>query len=44
MPKKFDRLEKRIEKEYIKKGKSRKKARSIGFATAGIILRKRKKK
>ena len=44
MPKKFHRLEKKIEKEYIKKGYGKKKAKKIGFATAGKIARKRKKK
>ena len=44
MPKKFDKLERKVEKEYIKKGYSRKRARSIGFATAYKIARKKKGK
>jgi hypothetical protein len=43
MPKKFDKLERKIQKEYIKKGYSLKKAKSIGFATAGKIARIKKK-
>ena len=43
MGKKFDKLEKKIEKEYKKKGFSSKKAKSIGFATAGKIARKKGK-
>ena len=44
MPKKFDKLEKKIEKEYKKKGYPAKKAKSIGYATAGKIAGKKKKK
>lgn len=44
MPKRFDRLEKKIEREYRKKGKSAREAKRIGFATAGIIARKKKRK
>ena len=44
MPKKFDKLERKIEKEYLKKGYRRKQAKKIGYATAGKIARKRKKK
>ena len=43
MGKKFDKLEKKIENEYKKKGFSAKKAKSIGFATAGKIARKKGK-
>ena len=43
MPKKFDKLEKKIEKEYIKKGYGKKRAKKIGFATAGKIARKKGK-
>ena len=43
MGKKFDKLEKKIEKEYKKKGFSAKKAKSIGFATAGKIAKKKGK-
>ena len=44
MGKKFNKLEKKIEKEYTKKGYSKKRAKSIGYATAGIIVRKKKTK
>ena len=43
MPKKFDKLERKIEKEYIKKGYSKKRARKIGYATAGKIARRKGK-
>ena len=43
MPKKFDKLEKHIEREYEKKGYSRKRARNIGFSTAAKIARLKKK-
>ncbi len=43
MPKKFDKLERKVEKEYIKKGYSRKRAKRIGFATAGKIARRKGK-
>lgn len=44
MPKKFDKLEKKIEREYKKKGYPAKKAKAIGYATAGKITRKKKKR
>lgn len=37
MGKKFDRLERHIQREYEKKGYSTKEAKHIGFATAGKI-------
>ena len=43
MGKKFNKLEKKIEKEYKKKGYSKKRAKKIGYATAGKIARKKKK-
>ena len=43
MTKKFDKLEKKIENEYKKKGFSSKRAKSIGFATAGKIAKKKGK-
>lgn len=43
MGKRFERLEKRIEREYREKGYSKERAESIGYATAGKIFRKRKK-
>ena len=42
MSKKFDKLEKEIEREYKKKGYSVKKARYIARATAGRIARRKK--
>ena len=42
MGKKFDRLEKKIEREYKKKGYSLKESKHIGFATAGKIFREKK--
>ena len=44
MGKKFNKLEKKIEKEYKKKGYSKKRAKSIGYATAGKIARKKRGK
>ena len=43
MPKKFNKLERKIEKEYIKKGYGKKRAKKIGVATAGKIARKKGK-
>ena len=43
MPKKFDKLERHIEREYEKKGYSHEEARRIGFATAGKIAHLKKK-
>ena len=43
MPKKFDKLEKHIEREYEKKGYSVKEAKHIGFATAGKIAHLKRK-
>ena len=42
MGKRFEKLEKHIEKEYKKKGYSSEEARRIGFATAGKIARIKK--
>ena len=42
MPKKFDKLEKTIEKEYRHKGFSLKESKHIGYATAGKIYRMKK--
>jgi hypothetical protein len=42
MGKKFERLEHKIEQEYRKKGYSKKRARSIGYATASKIYRAKK--
>ena len=42
MPKKFDRLEKKIEHFYEKKGYGHKRAKAIGYATAGNIYRNSK--
>jgi len=39
--KKFDRLSKRVEHEYEKKGYSKKRSKEIGEATAGKIFWKR---
>lgn len=39
MGKKFDSLEKKIEREYRKKHYSVKEAKHIGYATAGKIYR-----
>ena len=44
MEKKFKKLEKKIEKEYTKKGYSKKRAKKIGYATAGKIARRKKSK
>lgn len=44
MPKKFDKLEKHIENEYIKKGKSHLEAQRIGYATAGKVFREKQAK
>ena len=44
MPKKTGKLEKKIEKEYKKKGYSKKRAKKIGFATAEKITRRKKSK
>lgn len=41
---KFKKLEKKIEREYEKKGVSKKKAERIGKATAGKIYWAKKKK
>lgn len=43
MPKKFENLAHKIEREYEKKGMSHKKALGIGYATAGKIFREKKK-
>ena len=42
MPKKRDQLAKKIEHEYEKKGFGKKRAKSIGFATANKIFKKKK--
>lgn len=42
MGKKFDKLEKHIERSYEAKGYSHKEAKRIGFATAGKIYREKK--
>ena len=42
MGKKFDKLEKRIEREYKKKGYSPEESKHIGYATAGKIARMKK--
>ena len=42
MGKKFEKLEKRIEKEYRNKGYSIKESKHIGYATAGKIYREKK--
>lgn len=42
--KKFNRLEKKIEKEYEKEGYSKKKSEYIGRATAGKVAREKRKK
>ena len=42
MPKKFDKLEKKIEHEYEIKGYSHKDAKHIGYATASKIYRYKK--
>ena len=39
MGKKFEKLEKHIEREYTAKGYSHKEAKRIGYATAGKIAR-----
>ena len=44
MPKAFDKLEKHIENEYLKKGKSHLEAKEIGYATAGKVFREQKTK
>ena len=44
MGKKFNKLEKKIEKEYRKKGYSKKRAKKIGYATAGKIAQKKRGK
>lgn len=47
MPKKFDKLEKKIEHEYEKKGygkNGKKRAKNIGYATASKIARKKSRK
>ena len=44
MPKKRDKLAKKIEHEYEGKGYGKKRARSIGFATANKITKRSKKK
>ena len=41
--KKFTKLEKKVEKEYKRKGYGAKKAAYIGRATAGEVARKKKK-
>ena len=41
MGKKFDRLEKKVEHFYEKKGYGHKKAKQIGYATAGKIFHKK---
>ena len=41
MPKKRDKLAKKIEHEYEKKGFGKKKSKSIGFATANKILKRK---
>ena len=43
MGKKFDKLERHIEREYRNKGYSAKEAKHIGFATAGKIAHLKKK-
>ncbi len=43
MGKKFIKLEKRIDKEYLKKGIGKKKAQYIAKATAGKIAREKRK-
>ena len=43
MGKKFDKLERHIQREYEKKGYSTKEAKHIGFATAGKIAHLKKK-
>lgn len=43
MGKKFDKLAKTVEKEYEKKGKSKKKSEEIGKAVAGKIAREKGK-
>ena len=42
MGKKFNKLEHRIEREYIKKGYPKKEAEYIGKATAGKIFRNKR--
>ena len=39
MPKKFDKLEKKIQHEYEVKGYSHKESKHIAYATAGKIYR-----
>lgn len=43
MGKKFERLEKHIEREYRKKGYTLEESRKIGYATAGKIARSKRK-
>ncbi len=43
MGKKFDKLERKIEKEYLKKGYSKTRAKKIAFATAGKMARKKRR-
>ena len=42
--KKFVKLEKHVEREYEKKGYSRKKAEYIGKAVAGKVAREKRKR
>jgi len=42
--KKIEKLEKKIEKEYEHKGKTKKQAEHIAKATAGKIAKEKKKK
>ena len=42
MGKRFEKLEKHIEREYKKKGYSSDEARRIGYATAGKIAKLKK--
>ncbi|MDE2024957.1 MAG: hypothetical protein KGJ07_00510 [Patescibacteria group bacterium] len=44
MGKKFDKLEKHIENEYLKKGFSHLKAHEIGEATAAKVAREKQAK
>lgn len=44
MGKKFNRLEGKVEREYKKKGFSKKRARYIGRATAGKVFREKRAK
>ena len=43
MGKRFEKLEKKIEREYKKKGYTSDEAKHIGYATAGNIARMKKR-